>query len=539
MSPIVPKEWIRNASDELAIAEGCYFDAGAGEFVCDFIETFCKQSKGEWGGTLVELLQWEVDFIMRLFGWKMPSGLRRFRTAYLEVAKKNGKSTLISCLAVEHIIGEGEPGAECYINACDRSQASIVHDEAERMVRASEAFSARLECVPSKKRIVDPINNSVIVANSADVPSKDGLNASMVIFDELHRQRDDRLWKVMKFAGSSRRQPLNIAITTAGESKRGIWFEQRDFSEKVNAGIVKNTRHLGVVYRADETDDIDDPATWRKANPSLGVTISEEDFRADLAEAKEKPSMMADFLRLRLNIVTSSATRFVSLKTWERCGGPIDIDSLRGQACWGGLDLASTTDLASFTLIFGDSVDGFDVLSWSWIPDEPAHERETINRISFSAWERAGYLTMTPGNVIDYAFIRRTIVELSEMYDFKAIFADPYNARQLLGQLADEDGLPVKELRQGFLSLSSPTKELERLLLSRKLRHGDNPVLSWAADNAVTVKDAAGNIKLSKEKSTEKIDPMAALVNAVAAATEGAGEDDSVSVYESRGMIFL
>lgn len=527
--------WIRGPADELAVSQGCWFDLQAALFVVDFIETFCCQSKGRWAGKPLTLLDWQKDYLMRLFGWKTRDGKRRYRRSYLEVAKKNGKSTMLSALAIFLLLADCEGAPEVYVNAVDREQASIIYDEASRMVKASPELLKRLSVIDSRKRIIDEAGNGKFVANSADVASKDGINASAVIFDELHRQKTREMWDIFEYAGASREQPLTISITTAGETQDGVWHEQREYSEKVNSGVIPDITHLGVVYRALESDDIDDPATWKKANPSLGVTISEEDFARELREAKEVPTKLANFKRLRLNIVARGDTAFVSIDKWDRCGSFIAIE--RRTSVWMGGDLSSIDDLCALATIAGDPADGFDVRMKFWLPDENIVELEHKHQVPYRTWADAGLIELTPGNVVDYSFIRREIVVLADEFDLRKLLFDPYNAAKLALELKEQDGLPVEFIRQGFLSLSGPTKQLLRLVLGGKLRHGGNAILKWHASNAVAEQDAAGNIKLSKGKSKKKIDGMSALVNAIAAATDGPTEEDSV--YDDRGLLFI
>jgi phage terminase large subunit-like protein len=541
---VVDPRWIRNPCDELAIAQGCTFDEDAGDYVVEFLAKFCKQSKDEWAGRPLEVLDWQYDVIKRLYGWKRADGTRRFRTCYVEVPKKNGKSTIVSGLSLYHLIADGVQAAECYINAYDRSQAGIIFDEAERMVRASPNLSRILDLTPSKKLIVHPESRSKLVALSADVPSKDGVSASFTVFDELHRQATPAMWNIFKYAGASRRQPLKLSITTAGVDRNSICFRQHDYTRKVEAGTIEDTTHLGVIYGVDLQEDrrdlvevITDPETWRRVNPSLGVTIREEDFAVEVKEALESPDDLNNFLRLRLNVWTNAAARFLRRDKWDLCAGPpADPDAFLGEPCWAGLDLSSTTDITALVLVFGDEAGGFDLACKFWIPEENAELRERRDRVPYQTWARQGWITPTPGNVVDYAFVRKAIKQVGRDYQLRKLLCDPWNATQLAIQLKEEDGLPIETIRQGFLSLNSPTKELERLVLSGKLRHGNNPVLNWMADNAMVVKDAAGNLKLSKEKSVERIDGMAALVNAIAAATSDA---DGPSVYEERGLLVL
>ena len=533
---MIDPRWIRNPSDELAIAEGCTFDESAGRFIREFIEGFCRQSVGKWAGEPLKLLDWEADFVMRLFGWKRANGLRRFTRAYLEVAKKNGKSTLLAALAIALLVVDGEASPEIHLNAVDRDQASIVFNETKRMIGQSPELEGRFEVIDSKKRIVYPAAHGVIRANSADVPSKDGVNASAVFFDELHRQSDRAMWEVFEYASVARDQPLRIAITTAGDEEAGPWHEQREYSEKVAAGVIPDTTHLGVVYRALPSDDVDDPATWHKANPSMGVTIKEEDFAREWEEAKHDASKRANFLRLRLCIVTKSDVAFIDLAEWDRCSSPAII--VAGAPWYGGLDLSETSDLTALAFVAGDPDDGFDAWFRFWLPADNIVELERAHQVPYRAWAEQGHIILTPGTVIDYAFIRKEINDLAGDREVRKLLVDPYNAAKLSIELREQDGLPVETIRQGFLSLSAPTKELRRLIRSGKLRHGGHPIARWHASNAIAESDAAGNIKLNKRKSRRKIDGLAALVNAIAGAT-GEGSDDGPSVYESRGVLFL
>lgn len=532
----IPAKWIRNASDDLAVRKGCYFDERPGLLLIGFIETFCIQSKGEWGDKPLKLLDWQKDFLMRLFGWRMPDGTRRFKRFYLEVAKKNGKSTLLSALLIAFVLLDGEKAPEVYVNAVDRKQAEIIFDEAARMIKASPDLASRFQVLDYKKRITHPDSNGVIVANSADVASKDGINASHIVFDELHRQKTRDLWDVMRYASASRRQPIFGSITTAGESADGVWYEQREYSDRVNDGREQDVRHLGVVYRAMPNDDIDDPATWRKANPSLGVTLREEDFSAELAEAKLVPALMANFKRLRLNVISAGDTAFVDLERWDLCNAHVQFSS--GDPIYAGLDLSTVDDLSALVWGRGHVNEGLDVRAKFWLPEQGIARLEREHQENYRELAKDGVIKLTPGEVIDYDFIRAEIKRLSQDYELVKLFVDPANALDLVLRLRDEDGLPVEFLRQGFLSLSAPTKELLRLILSRRIRHDGNHILRSHIGNAVAEQDAAGNIKLSKRKSRRKIDGAAALVNMIAAASAGASAN-GVSIYDFERLMIL
>ncbi|WP_337175387.1 terminase large subunit [Paludisphaera sp.] len=531
-------KWIRNASDRLAVGKGCWFDETPGLKAIAFIEAHCRQSKGRWGGKPLRLLDWQKDFLMRLFGWRNPDGTRRFRRFYLEVAKKNGKSTMLSALILVFCLLDGESAPEIHVNAVDRSQAGIIFDEAARMIEASpDVLRPMFRLWKPKKRAACELNHGVIQANSADVASKDGANPSHVVFDELHRQKKRDMWDVFAYGSAARTQPILGSITTAGESADGVWHEQREYSEKVNEGVYDDISHLGVVYRALETDDLDDPATWRKANPSLGVTIREEDFRRELEEARRNPALFAVFKRLRLNIITAADTAFVPLERWDACGAP-PTPLGPSDAIFAGLDLSTVDDLSALAWIKGDVHDGFDVHAMFFLPEEGIEELEVKHQAPYREWAKMGLITLTPGNVVDYRWIRKRVQELHAGHSLRKLFVDRAQALDLCLALRDEDGIDVEFFSQGIMSVTVPTRELLRLILSERLSHGGNPILRWNASNAVAVRDSNGNIKIDKNRPRKKVDGLSALVNAIAAATSGGGES-SATVYDSEELLIL
>jgi phage terminase large subunit-like protein len=535
-TPTATNPWIRNASDELAVREGCTFDEAAGQRVCDFLETYCYLSEGRWSGRPMVLIDWQRDTTMRLYGWKRTNGTRRFRWCYVEVGKKNGKSPWTSGLACYHLVADDEGGPKIYLNACDRQQARIVFEHASNMVRQSPDLAEAVEVIDSADRLVCRENFGAIIANSNVVDSKDGKNASLVINDELHRWVGRKLWNVFKYAGASREQPLNLSITTAGEAESGVWHEQRVYSEQVNDGTIPDWTHLGIVHRALPDDDIDDPNTWGKANPSLGSTIDPDEFRADLEKAKRVPSDLAEFKRLRLNIVVASATKYLPPDAWARCGeAPRPISR---RPCWVGIDLSSVNDLTAMVALFGSETEGFDLHSWFWLPADNIVGLEHQHGQPYRVWSEHGFITLTPGAAVDYEFIIRQVVDLAEQVDLRKGHLDPHNATGVYTRLKEAHGLPVEMFRQGIVSVNDPTKQLLRMVLARKLRHGNHPVLNWNAANAVAHSDANANVRLHKEKSTGKIDGLAALVNAIAAATVDDSEPGGPYTAD-RGVVFI
>lgn len=494
-----------------------------------------KHSKGEWAGQTFYLEPWQQFIVWNLFGWYREDGTRRFRWAYNEVARKNGKSTLAAGVGLYLLTADGEPGAEVYSAATKRDQARITHSEATRMVKASPALRKRVRAFRDNLHV--EATASKFEPLGRDTDSMDGLNVHGAIIDELHAHKTRDLVDILETAQSARRQPLQFEITTAGYDRESICWEHHEYTEKVLSGVVQDDRWFGIIYTIDDKDDWRDEKVWRKANPNLNISKKVDYMRQQAQRALEIPSQLNAFLRLDLDVWTQSETKWVNLEHWAMCGQAIDANGLRGRRCYGGLDLSSTTDVSAFVLVFpperGD--DPYQVLCRFWIPEDSMHERSRRDRVPYDAWVRQGYMVATPGNVIDYDYILAQIDEDAQMYDLQEIAFDRWGATKIVQEL-QEMGLTVVQFGQGFASMSAPMKELEKLILSHKLAHGNNPVLAWMADNLVAAVDPAGNIKPDKQRSIEKIDGMVALIMALDRALR---HDDSGSVYEERGILTL
>lgn len=517
-TPKTDKKWIRTKADRKAVREGCWFDRAAADFAAEFIETFCTLTKGRTSGRKVRLLDWQRDLVARLFGWKRADGTRRFRTAYVEIPKKNGKSLLMSAIAIYMAVADGESGAEVYLAAVNSKQARIIFDECKKMILCSPALKKRLEIKDTNKKILHRASFSKIELVTSDAESQDGFDSSCTIFDELHRQKNSRLWDVFEFAGRGREQPLLLAITTAGQDKSTICWQEHERARKILDGTSTDTTHLAVIFAADRSDDLDDPRTWKKANPSLGHTLSIEDFANDLAKVRESPSRLNNFKRLRLNIWTEAETSYISHEAWERCGKvPVDLAALAGQRCHAGLDLSSKRDITAFVMLFGDDRDGFTILPRFWIPEEEARRREGDDSIPYSAWAAQGLVTLTPGRAIDYDLIEEEILDLSTIVRILSVTSDDWGSSEAVQQRLAKKRLKTQYMRQGFRSMSEPTKELERLAILGKLRHGNHPILTWMNGHAKVLSDAAANVKLVKpaENSPKKIDGLIATIEAL------------------------
>lgn len=512
-----------------------YFDEAAAGRAVDFFDHFLVHCKGELAGKPLTLETWQREIVQNLFGWKRTvDGTRRYKRAYIFIPRKNGKSTLASGIGLYLLYADKEPGAEVYSAAADRDQASIVFDVAKQMVLASPDLAERSEVL--KRVIFIRETHSVYRVLSADAPTKHGLNPHGIIFDELHAQRDRELWDVLTTGTGARRQSLTVALTTAGFDRQSICYELHQYAEKVRDGVIVDDSFLPVIYGAGAEDDWKLPDTWAKANPNLGVSVKLDYLAEEAARAAASPAYENTFKRLHLNIWTEQEDRYIPIDAWDGCGKAMDIAAaMRGRDCIAGIDLSTTTDLSAVVLLF--PVDGsFYVLPFFFMPKENMPRREKQDRVPFSTWVRGGYVTATEGNVVDYDFIRAKINELGKVYNIREIAIDRWNATQLSTQLMG-DGFEVTLFGQGFASLSAPTKHLLGLILSGKLVHDNNPVLRWQAANVAAEQDAAGNVKPSKKKSTERIDGIAALLNALGramVATESSG-----SVYESRGFLEL
>ena len=478
--------------------------------VVHFFENILRHSKGQNAGKPFKLLPWQHHVMRELFGRLNPDGTRQHRVGYIELPKKQGKSTTLAGIALYMTAFDSEPGAEVYGAACDREQAGIIYREAASMVRASPGLSKHLEVIDSRKTIVHKASNSFYRVLSADAFRAEGLNIHALLFDELHAQRDRRLWDALRYGGAARRSPLLLSITTAGFDRKSICWEQHAYAERCIADPTTDPAFFGCIYAASPEDDWKDQATWHKANPSLGETITVDSFAADAREADQSPSKLNAFLRYRLNVWTTQDVRWLSPDAWAKCGGPLRGDR-ENREWYAGLDLASTTDLSALVLVSQDTDGTFDVVPFFWVPEQNAAERTLRDKVDYVGWIRDGHIRATDGNVTDYDVIRRDIVELSKQYNIRQIGIDRWNATQLATQLQGE-GLNVVGFGQGYGSMSSPSRQLENAVLSERLRHANHPVLSWMAANVAIQSDHQGNIKPSKAKSTERIDGIVSLI---------------------------
>lgn len=520
-------------------AKDSHYDKDAADYAVMFIESLCH-TKGTWAGKPFELIDWQEQIIRDLFGILKPNGYRQFNTAYVEIPKKMGKSELAAAVALLLTCGDGEERAEVYGCAADRQQAAIVFDVAADMVRMCPALSRRVKILASQKRIIYKPTNSFYQVLSAEAYSKHGFNIHGVVFDELHTQPNRKLFDVMtKGSGDARMQPLYFLITTAGTDTHSICYETHQKAKDILEGRKIDPTFYPVIYGADESEDWTDPKVWRKANPSLGITVGIDKVRAACESARQNPGEENAFRQLRLNQWVKQAVRWMPMEKWDVCAFAVNEDDLEGRVCYGGLDLSSTTDITAFVLVFPptDEDDRYVVLPYFWIPEDSMDLRVRRDHVPYEVWERQGYLMTTEGNVVHYGYIEKFIERLGEKFNIREIAFDRWGAIQMVQNL-EGMGFTVVPFGQGFKDMSPPTKELMKLVLEKRIAHGGHPVLRWMMDNIYIRTDPAGNIKADKERSAEKIDGAVATIMALDRAIR-CGNVSTASVYDDRGILFI
>ncbi len=446
-------------------------------------------------------------------------------------------SELAAAVALYLLYADNEASAEVYGAAADRQQASIVFDVGKQMIEMTPALMKRSKIMGATKRIVNYANAGFYQVLSAESYTKHGLNVSGLVLDELHAQPNRKLYDVLtKGSGDAREQPLYFLITTTGTDRESICYEIHQKALDILAGRKIDPTFYPVVYGLSDDDDWHDEKNWYKANPSLGQTISIERVRDAYREALENPAEENVFKQLRLNMWVSSLTRFIPEHIFDLGNTPINVNELQGRDCYGGLDLSSTNDITAFVLVFPPRYEDekYIVLPFFWVPEDTIPLRVRRASVPYDVWKQQGYLKATAGNVIHYGFIEQFIKDISMKYHILEIAADPWNATMLTQRLTD-DGFTVVEFRQGYASMSPPTKEFYKLLMEGKIQHGGNPILRWMAGNVVVDTDPAGNIKCTKARSPEKIDGIIATIMALDRCIRN--EQNRGSVYDTRGLL--
>ncbi len=499
-----------------------------------FINELCH-TKGRWSGRKFDLRSWQLDNVIRpLFGTLRSDGLRQYRRCLLELPRKNGKSELAAAIALYMFLADGEAAAQVRSAAGDRDQATLVWDVAADMVRMSARLSKQVEIRDSHKLMRHTSTRSSYKAIPAEADLKHGLDASCVIYDELHVAKNRHLYDALDSSMGSRLQPLHFIPTTAGFDRNSVCFELHDEGLAVLRGALARPAFLPVIYSAPEDADWTDPETWRRYNPALGDFRSEDEIIEKFGEARDMPARENRFRRLYLCQWVQQAERWIPMEQWRACDEP--LRDLEDRPCWAAIDLSSTTDLTAVVYVFPDTDGSYDVMADFFTPEEGLARRGEIDRAPYKEWADQGWLTPTPGQVVDYDTVCRKIDERRDDFAIEDVGYDPWNAGQVVRKL-EEVGFLMLKYRQTYERMSPPMKELERLIADGKIRHGGNPVLDWMAEQVAAKEDEGGNMKPVKPHKRARIDGIVALIMAIGGQMKA--PQKAKSVYEDRGLLFV
>ena len=513
----VGREW-----EKCEGVEGAWFDHALAERVLAMWPRWFRHTEGRWGGKPFVPTLWQAAIIRLLFGWKLADGFRLYRRLDLWIARKNGKSEFIAALALAFWLLDGEYGGQAYTFASSEDQARIVFDKAKTMVMLSPDLAQ--EVTTQADSLFAPALRAKLVPLSGKATGKHGLSASVIAGDEAHEWRDGELLNTLHQSTSARDQPMELIASTAGFKGRygEVVFDE---SRRIEAGGTGIVDRLVVIFAADPEDDWTDEASWRKASPNLGVSPTLRFLRDECAKAKDSPRLEADFRRYYLNQWVGTAERWIPVEKWD-LGAPDKTrwlrmaQELRGRRCYGGLDLSSTSDLTALVWLFPPEGEEtrWSVLPRLWVPADNVELRARRDRVDYDKWARSGAIAPTDGNTVDYAAVRAATVADAELFDVQMLAVDRLFQGHETGILLQEHGLPVAFFGQGWLSMSQPSKDFERLALAGLLDAGGHPVMRWSVEHVAYVQDDAGNIKPSKRRSGEKIDPVVALIMAIGVA---------------------
>ena len=509
-----------------------YFDKKAAMRAIHFIEKL-KHTKGEWAGQRFRLEPWQQFVLWNIFGWKNADGTRRFRYAYIEIARKNGKTALSAGIGLYMLFADGESRPEVYSAATVKDQAKICFSDAVEIVKATDLKNY---LTPYRNSIVYELKGGTMKPLSSDYGTHDGLNPSCGIIDEFHAHKDSGMFDVIKSAFGARRQPLMFIITTAGFDKSGVCYAYRENVIKVLRGVNEDDSLFGIIYTLDDKSEWDDPKMWIKANPNLGVSLSADYLADQVKDAKNRPEAVRNVMTKNVDLWVDAERTWILDDAWLKCIGTTAPADLQGCACWGGLDLSNVSDITAYVLLFHEN-DRFQLLPHFWIPEEKMLEKVRKENINYGKWVAEGYVTVTPGNVIDYDFVKADILRIVADYDLRTSAYDRWNSSQTIIDLQNE-GMECNHFGQGYGSMSAPTKEFEKLVLTGKIEHFGNPVLRWMLASTLVKTDPAGNIKPDKEKSTQKIDGIVAAIMALGEWMTAQANDES-NPYENRGLLTL
>ena len=509
---------------------GYHFDVDLANRPCNFSEALPHIKGKQFAGKLLQFSDWQCFIVTTVFGWIDEKGNRRYKTVYIEVPRKNGKSTMSAPIGLYCMAADNEPGADVYSAATTRDQAKIIWQDAKAMADKSPDLRKALSVATSVHSIYQLPTSSKFLPLSRDQQGNlDGLNVHCGLIDELHAHKTRDIWDVIETATGARSQPLIWTITTAGSNRAGICYEQRSYVIKILSGVHSDDTYFGIIYTIDKGDDPFDPKSWEKANPNFGISVSVEDLQRKAVKARQMAAALNNFLTKHLNVWVNSDSPWMNMTAWDECFDPEMIEEdFYGMECVLACDLATKTDIAPKVRVFRklitqlkkgtdpkhnqtETVEHYYVFANFYLPEEAVEDGRNSQ---YSGWVREGYLKVTPGSVTDFSVIEDDIKEDASKFKVLNAGFDPWQASYLIQRL-QVDNLPVLEYRQTVQNMSMPMKEVEALVLQKRIHHNGNPVLAWMMSNVVCHVDAKENIYPRKEAPANKIDGVVALIMAI------------------------
>jgi phage terminase large subunit-like protein len=532
--------FIRHERDKLFAPEnGWYFDKKSVARVFDFC-TLLKHSPDKRSWVRFDPEPWQAAIIYIIFGWKKKDGTRRFNYAYIEIPKKNGKTTFAAVFANYMLFFDGEEEAEVYHAATVEKQAHICFDKAKRMIEKSPALAKRARALTNNVSIQS--TGSKMEPLGRDSESMEGINPSGAIIDEYHvfTWKNNFVFENIQSATVNRKQPLVIIITTSGRDKDLPCFEYRNLCIDILKGIKKQDDTFAIIYTIDDGDDWKDPAVWQKANPNWAISVLPDRFEDEFKGALNSKTKEVSFKTKQLNLWVDAPTVWIPDEKWLTCCHGLTVDDLKGQSCYVGIDLASHIDINALALFFPD-IKGFPALRlFCWIPEEKVKEKE--DRVDYALWAKEGYISITPGSIIDVDQQSDDIQQILKAYKVLGLAYDPYMAHHGIIQNIQKGGFPIDRLDpyiQNIKNMSAPSKEFERLVTSGQLEHFNNPVLRWMLRNVMIITDTNENLKPDKKRSREKIDGIIASITAIGEyLTLTRGQEDK-EIYKDHSLRFV
>lgn len=486
------------------------FSAQQANKACTFIEQL-PHVEGNWDTPNIQLEASHVFFVVQLFGFRNHDGSRRYTSAMFAVARKNAKSTLAAAIMIYCLCCESELGPQLISAATTGSQARIVFNIAKRMVERSYDLRTVFDVEVFANAIARYENGGSMRPINAKASTQDGLNPSHASLDEIHAHKSHDLLNVIRSAAGARRSPLFLYTTTEGYENPGPWGELRNFAFQVLQKVVEADHFLALYYGLDDEDDDFDERRWIKANPLMQVNpILLSEVRKEAIEAKAMPGRLAEFRIKRLNRRAAAASAWVNLRRWRECGGPVDLEKMRGLPCWGAFDLAATKDMCAWAKLWRDDDLRFYAQVQYWVPDEAVRARTERRTVPYAGWVEQGFVTLIPGDTIDYEVIEKQILSDYEEFNPSMIAFDPWNATSTTNRLADL-GVPLSIFIQGAKSYNPAMKACEVAYTNRQLNHAGNPVLTWNMANVVPIYDTNMNVRPDRKRAPDKIDGACSL----------------------------